>query len=313
MACRFPLHGYALSVANVETGKFPTSFDAGDWSPVGTGDNRRVLPCGKCPTCKAKYARDWAIRMVHEAQCWPRNVFITLTYRPECLPLDAVLVKKDFQDFMKRLRKRFGAGIRFFHCGEYGKRKGRPHYHAILFNFDFEDRVAEEFRNGHQYYSSPSLDDLWGKGIARIGEVTLESCGYVARYVNKKLDDDVRYEILDLETGEISLKPREYATMSRRPGIGRLWYDRFALGDVYPHDRVVYKGKELRPPRYYDSLFQIDDPVSFEEIKRKRKSALNLKPFENRLRSRLLAKWKYEDLKFERLKRGYEDETLYCA
>ena len=36
---------------------------------------------------------------------------------------------------MKRLRFKFGSGIRYFQCGEYGEHYARPHHHAIIFGF----------------------------------------------------------------------------------------------------------------------------------------------------------------------------------
>ena len=45
----------------------------------------------------------------------------------------------------KRLRDRVGYGrFRFYACGEYGETTNRPHYHAILFNYDFPDKQLFE-------------------------------------------------------------------------------------------------------------------------------------------------------------------------
>ena len=74
---------------------------------------------------------------------------------------------------MKRLRKKYGSGIRFFHCGEYGDLNGRPHYHAALLNFDFPDKKLYYSNNGFNYYLSESLSDLWPYGIHLISVLTL--------------------------------------------------------------------------------------------------------------------------------------------
>lgn len=129
----------------------------------------------------------WAVRIVHEAQMWPQNSFITLTYRPEDLPQGGSLNVEHYQLFMKKLRARnTGHKIRFFHCGEYGEKLSRPHYHAILFNYDFPDKKVFSEKNGNTIYTSELLEDIWGKGFCTIGDVTFQSAAYVARYVMKK-------------------------------------------------------------------------------------------------------------------------------
>ena len=114
------------------------------------------------------------------------NCFITLTYSNQHIPADGSLDVRVFQKFMKRLRKRFGDGIRFYHCGEYGSLLGRPHYHACLFNFDFPDKYLWKENNGQKLYRSPSLEELWPYGYSSIGTVTFESAAYVARYILKR-------------------------------------------------------------------------------------------------------------------------------
>jgi len=145
------------------------------------------LPCGQCLECRLDYARQWAIRCVHEAQMHPRNTFITLTYDEKCLE-SPVLIYSDFQKFMKKLRKVQDAPMGVFVTGEYGEKTKRPHWHAIIFNWSPTDGVYQYSNdNGDQCYTSETLSKIWGKGRAEYGSVTFKSAGYVARYAAKKL------------------------------------------------------------------------------------------------------------------------------
>lgn len=69
------------------------------------------LPCGQCLGCRLDYSREWAVRCTHESLLHKENSFITLTYDDEHLPEDGGLVKKHWQDFCKRLRKKKPFGI----------------------------------------------------------------------------------------------------------------------------------------------------------------------------------------------------------
>lgn len=221
-----------------------------------------LVPCGQCLGCRLERSRQWAVRCMHEASLYERNCFVTLTYNQDHLPLSGSLDLSHFQLFMKRLRKKFGAGIRFYHCGEYGENLGRPHYHALLFNHDFEDKKYFSERNGHKVYTSGLLSDLWNMGHSVIGDVTFDSAAYVARYCMKKVTGEKK------EVWYGPLKP-EYTTMSRRPGIGTGWYRKFR-SDVYPHDRIFVNGGETRPPRFYDGLLEKEDPTLLSMIKSER-------------------------------------------
>lgn len=183
---------------------------------------------------------------------------------------------------MKRLRKKFGEGARYFHCGEYGSKLGRPHYHACLFNFDFPDKTYwRKTPQGFPVFRSKILEKLWPYGQSEIGAVTFESAAYVARYIMDKQNisdaSDAsavqkyydHYEWLDTSTGELILRAPEYVTMSRRPGIGQGWFQKYHT-DVYPSDFVVIAGRKMRPPKYYDSQYEILDPHDMEGIKYQR-------------------------------------------
>ncbi len=231
-----------------------------------------IIPCGQCVGCRLERSRQWAIRCFHEASLYEDNSFVTLTYNDDNLPEPVTLVLRDFQLFMKKLRKKFGAGIRYYACGEYGEKFGRPHYHVCLFNFEPPDLRIFKVRDDVRLYSSDILDEIWGMGFTLTGSVTFQSAAYVARYILKKIngpDATQHYETVDLETGEIFQQKPEFTTMSRRPGIGRKWYEKYK-SDIYDHDFVVLKGKKMRPPRYYDLQFEITDPNDYNRIKRDR-------------------------------------------
>jgi len=201
------------------------------------------------------------------------NCFITLTYNAENLPSDNSLIKEHFQKFMKRLRRKNKNKIRFFQCGEYGENLSRPHYHACLFGHDFADKEFFNNKNGNDLYVSENLNKTWGKGFATIGELTFESAAYTARYCMKKIlgnDAQAHYQTCDTRTGEIFQILSEYTTMSRHPGIGKPWYDKYK-DDLFPRDECVIDGRIMKPPRYYTKMYEQEEPEAYETLKKIRK------------------------------------------
>lgn len=242
-----------------------------------------TVPCGQCIGCRLGRSRDWALRCMHEASLHENNCFITLTYNNENLPADGSLHKSHWQKFMKRLRKYSGAKIRYYHCGEYGAKLLRPHYHACLFGFDFPDKYLWEQRPGKDdLYRSDLLEKCWPFGYSSIGELTFNSAAYVARYILKKVNGDKaddHYIHIDDQGVVHKLQP-EYTTMSRNKGIGQGWIEKYA-DDCYPHDFVAFRDRgrrirKMKPPRYYDLHYEVVNPDQWNEVKRARKRASKL-------------------------------------
>lgn len=244
MACFYPLDAWQLESGQVvfaERGKIRRHLK---------------LPCGQCVGCRLERSRQWAVRCVHEASLHKANAFVTLTYDDEHLPAHGSLVYRDYQLFMKRLRKRIGKPVRFFMCGEYGDKLSRPHFHACLFGAEFPNMYEwATTGSGSKIYRSALLESIWPYGFASIGDVTFESAAYVARYVMKKVTGNaasVHYQRgFDVSTGEVLIAEPEFCHMSLKPGIGANWIERFK-GDVYPEDRCIINGVKVKPPRYYD-------------------------------------------------------------
>jgi len=199
---------------------------------------------------------------MHELNC-----FVTLTYAVTGFSL----VYRDFQLFMKRLRRSAG-GVRFYMSGEYGERRSRPHFHACLFGFDFADKVYHaKSPAGFKLYTSALLSRLWPHGFSTVGAVTFESAAYVARYImDKQLGDGRRtMDIVDPDTGEVFVREKEFSRCSLKPGIGRPWLDKF-YSDVYPSGKCVVNGREVKAPRYYDRVARARGLGAYMELSSKR-------------------------------------------
>lgn len=234
-----------------------------------------MRPCGQCLQCRLEKARQWAMRCIHESQMHEENCFVTLTYNDQNLPADRSVHKLELSNFMRRLRKKLnGKEIKFYGCGEYGDRLGRPHYHVCLFGHEFNDKEVIQanrikyFKNrfstaeGHSLYTSPFLEKVWGKGFVTVGDLTFESAGYVARYVMKKITGKKA-------SAHYKNKSPEFCLMSRNPGIGFSWFEKFK-SDAFPKDFTTVKGAKMKPPTYYDYLLEKSDPTMFNEVKIKR-------------------------------------------
>jgi hypothetical protein len=267
------------------------------------------VACGQCLGCRIDHSQTWAARIVHEAALYDQNCFITLTYDPEHLPPGGTLVKSDFQKFMKRLRKQFSdRNIRYYHCGEYGEQLQRPHYHACLFNFQFPDKKLFRKNERDPLFSSETLSKLWAKGLCSIGELTYESAAYCARYMLKKVTGhmhDDHYMRWDDYGVAYWLEP-EYTTMSRRPGIGKEWYEKYKT-DVFPSDELPVPGRGVfkNVPRYYEDLLEKSDPDLHQKIKVERAKYRKNNP-EEYTPGRLMSKYKVKKAQLKMLKRELE-------
>lgn len=296
--CISPLDGW-YSRERTPRGKRAVVFDIHE----GFHDRPVTVPCGRCVECRLEHSRQWAMRCVHESSLYDENCFVTLTYDNKNLPENASLRKRDLQLFMKRLRKKFRKKkIRFFAAGEYGENFGRPHYHIILFGFDFPDKVRWSTRGDFEVWRSNSLEEVWKKGNSEIGSVTFESAAYVARYVMKK--DMFSDPALDKFFNKNGIWEPVFATMSRGGsekgeknlgGIGKRWYERYK-DEVFRDDSVIVNGVEVKPPKYYDGLYEIDDREEMEKVKRRRKARCDS---DSERTARLWARKKIAERKYE--------------
>lgn len=272
-------------------------------------NNAVVVPCGRCIGCRLDYSRQWAMRAVLESKEHEYNYFLTLTYDDEHLPRGSkgfpTLIKKEMQDFMKRLRSTFSREfgvehIRFFGCGEYGdpqegERVLNPHLHIILFNCsipDLQDRhpipvdgkiqwIKQYDTSGELLLYSPTIGKCWNKGTAQIGQCTFESCAYVARYIVKK-----QYGKQAKVYDDLGIIP-EFVLMSRRPGIGYKYYSEH-LESIYITDNMNFKRGDnvftVKPGKYCDKLLKNHSEQKYYDIKKKRHNdfydAVDCKTFE---------------------------------
>lgn len=224
----------------------PKPGDLGVYTDRRTGKYRveMSVPCGKCNSCFAARASQWAVRCYCESLEHDRSSFLTLTYADTTLPSDGRLVKKDLQDFFKRLRKKVPT-VRYFACGEYGDNTRRPHYHALLFGSDFLGG-SSPFVEGH--FTNPVLDKIWGKGFVTIAPLSYSTICYTVGYVAKKIGDPDCFQI-----------------MSRRPGLGAKYVQKFE-DDIRRTGAITIEGREYPLPEYF---FTQED---FDDIKQARKA-----------------------------------------
>lgn len=237
MTCLCPVDAWKAQNVNEKSGKRGIVFTPRD----GFLDMPLQVPCGKCVGCKSDKSMYWSIRAYHESQMHQKNSFLTLTYNQENCPDE--LVKSDLQKFFKRLRHKYD--FRYFACGEYGEQTARPHYHAIIFGESFRDC---SYQLSTDLYSNPLLQEVWGMGQVAIAPVTMASCCYVAGYVHKKVGDEDTFSL-----------------MSRRPGIGHDWLDKYHP-ELLNRGYVVIEGKKLPIPLRYLAWMENE----FSEIKAER-------------------------------------------
>lgn len=148
----------------------------------------------------------------------------------------------DLTNFFKRLRKlqsnkkqepthehlfnnlKPGDKLSYYAAGEYGEARGRPHYHAIIYNA-----------------SRKHIEKAWGMGNVHIMKADEGTIMYVMKYLDKQLDKK-----------QTKTREPEYNTMSE--GIGKKWLEKNSRWHRQNID-VLYvtnkKGMRIPMPKYY--------------------------------------------------------------
>lgn len=129
--------------------------------------------CGRCELCTESKVSSLVQRCYLETQMYNvKPIFLTLTY--EKAPQNGVSLR-DIQLFFKRLRitlsrRGYDRKVRYLLCAEYGKPtfsngyKGRPHYHAILWNLGTSDELS-------YLQIKQIIRQCWNHGFIRMRQV----------------------------------------------------------------------------------------------------------------------------------------------
>lgn len=266
----------------------------------------QVIRCGQCFNCRLNRAREWAVRCSQEASYYKYNYFVTLTYNEAFLPRgtfldydysikESTLSRPDIQNFFKRYRQneveKYGSsGIRTLYCGEYGPETSRPHYHAIIMNsHELTDLKFFKRKGSIIHWESEFLTNTWSfydrktklrlpMGQATVSEFSFDTACYVAKYCIEKITGVDKKSVLDyystLSGPDVpDLRTQEFIGMSRKPGIGYRYYQD-NKNDIYEGDSVVYANKfkscVSKPPRYFDKLYDIEEPEKMSDVKERR-------------------------------------------
>lgn len=216
------------------------------------------LPCRKCSECLQRRSKELAIQSVFEARsCSDQSCVLILTYDNEHLG-DNKLDYSHVQEFQKRLRRyvqyTYNKKIRFLTVGEYGDKKGRMHWHMIVFGWKPQQSSEGMYTYlGGNFNSSPrwrsrKLDSLWQRGYVDVDHATEGNIFYVSRYVHKKF-----VKGMDLDC-TLPLDRSEKKTSSMGLGLN---YFLTHLKTFIRRKRIDIAGYSYKIPRYYMDLLKV--------------------------------------------------------
>ncbi len=103
-----------------------------------------------------------------------KSRFITLTFKENLT--DVAQANKKFENFIKRLRRKYGNGFKYLSSIEFQER-GAVHYHII---------------SDICYVKKEELEKIWGHGIADVSFIksVKHSAVYAGKYMRKGIADD---------------------------------------------------------------------------------------------------------------------------
>lgn len=219
--------------------------------PYRLKDQQIDVPCGRCPECMARRISGWSFRLMeHQKQC-DSVEFVTFTYDTRFVPITPkgfmTLTKDHHREFFKKLRKLETRKIKYYLVGEYGGKKRRPHYHAIIFNATQSDILL-----------------CWPYGSVYFGYDASEAAvGYCLAYMNKGANRP---------TGDWDDRLPEFSNMSK--GLGKSYVSSQTIkwhnAKLGERNYIPLKdGKKIAMPRYYkEKVYDETDRIIAGKIAR---------------------------------------------
>lgn len=197
-----------------------------------------TLPCSRCLACHLNRAREKGIRAWHESQHHEESIFLTLTYDDDHLESNKLIVAHS-QNFIKRLRRSLNHPIGVVTTGEYGTKTRRPHWHYLIFGWSPPDKRVSRETDFGPTHESDVVADLWEhRGRHEIGQVSLESASYVARYGAKAL-------------GEQDPEFRPHHRTGSKRALGKTWIEKYHRHTFENGFIVLPNAARGKIPRYY--------------------------------------------------------------
>lgn len=244
----------------------------------------REFGCGVCPECLRKKSNYWSLKCTAQSKTMC-GMMITLTYDQyvrdsngnivgERLPDDMSVHKRDVQLFVKRLRKYIdyyghGEKIKYLISAEYGKRTHRPHYHAIIFGYQFADIVPyKKSKRGNMIYKSATLNKIWKNGICTVDSININGAvaRYCTKYCMKDAGADDTFMLFSRGIGDEELlrdfNGRSYYVEGRECAIPRMiwlkWCER-NLTDGSGYATHIYRREDRENQKARERLYKIRD------------------------------------------------------
>lgn len=240
---------------------------------VDTKEGFITVPCGNCPDCLKKRRVHWSFRLMYELKNAKNAYFVTLTYQDGLIPIingKHSLYKEDVKKAIRKLKYR-EKNLRYYLVGEYG-RKGRPHYHAILFNVENKKnilnmwdtnaykrlnmlqtgeivRFKDEKRTRKQRQEQSVKVPL---GMVHVGQVTEASIMYTTKYCIQMKQRKLKEKLLT-SIGQTLQPSNEYPFSIMSKGLGEQYIEK--MKDYHnrtKHDYITFPdGKKQSIPKYY--------------------------------------------------------------
>lgn len=220
--------------------------------------------CHECWQCRERAVNDWVGRCIAERKTSVAAHSVSLTYgrdRRVGSPdheRAVILTYSDVQKFLKLFR-RHGFPVRYLVAGEFGGKKGRAHWHILLF---WQKRVPPGIELGKSMWNLPRYDEetgeqakddkgndayWWPHGFSFWEELHAGSARYAVKYLQKDMGDELR---------------QGHMSVSKKPPLGAKYFRLLA-------ERYVEQGLSPRTLEY-----------AFPEVKRRKgKRAGQVVPF----------------------------------